>query len=413
MSKRKILYLSMSIPYNKVRHAGGKTFNYYINSFAEDTNNEVTLIAKVLPEEENEVNNINPKIRTLLVRTPQNTVKKYFSYLKSINSKFNPLYPYGNVLTKEIFDQIEQQLKVLNKEKYCPDVIILEWTWMMLFVDRVKKYFPNAKYVASEHDVSFLGAKRELDRAKGVRKINRKLFYQNLKRRELECIKKCDYVVTHNDKDRRILLKNGVDKTKLGVIVPYFEKTEAVKRENISNDIVFYGAMNRYENEISAIWFIKNVMPRIKDLDARYVIIGNKPSEEIKKYSSEKVIITGFVEDIKPYFARAKCLAAPIQAGAGIKVKILEAMAMGVPVLTNSIGIEGIDAENGIHYFYCETPKEYERIIRKIYAKEINIEIITQNAVKMISDNYNLEKSFERYSRRIYDLVSAAKKEKW
>ena len=47
MSKRKILYLSMSIPYNKVRHAGGKTFNYYINSFAEDTNNEVTLIAKV------------------------------------------------------------------------------------------------------------------------------------------------------------------------------------------------------------------------------------------------------------------------------------------------------------------------------------------------------------------------------
>ena len=63
MSKRKILYLSMSIPYNKVRHAGGKTFNYYINSFAEDTNNEVTLIAKVLPEEENEVNNINSKSR--------------------------------------------------------------------------------------------------------------------------------------------------------------------------------------------------------------------------------------------------------------------------------------------------------------------------------------------------------------
>ena len=82
---------------------------------------------------------------------------------------------------------------------------------------------------------------------------------------------------------------------------------------------------------------------------------------------------------------------------------------MGVPVITNQIGIEGIDAENGIHYFYCETPKEYETIIRKIYEKEIDAEIIAQNAVKMINDNYNLEKSFEKYSKKIYDLASAAK----
>lgn len=75
MSRQQILYLSMSIPYENVRHAGGKTFNYYINEFAKDKNNEVTLIAKVLPEEELEVKNINPKIRTLLVRTPCNKIK--------------------------------------------------------------------------------------------------------------------------------------------------------------------------------------------------------------------------------------------------------------------------------------------------------------------------------------------------
>ena len=51
MKKRKILYISMSIPYDNVPHAGGKTFNYYINGFANDIDNEVTMIAKVLPEE--------------------------------------------------------------------------------------------------------------------------------------------------------------------------------------------------------------------------------------------------------------------------------------------------------------------------------------------------------------------------
>ena len=86
----------------------------------------------------------------------------------------------------------------------------------------------------------------------------------------------------------------------LGVIVPYINLPEQVARKNINKNILFYGAMNRMENEISAEWFIKNVMPEIKDTGAKYVIVGNKPSDELKKYESDNVIITGFVQDIQP-----------------------------------------------------------------------------------------------------------------
>ena len=119
MKKRKILYISMSIPYDNVPHAGGKTFNYYINGFANDIDNEVTMIAKVLPEEEHQIENINPNINTIIVRTPKNKVKKYISYIKSLNSKINPLYRYGNVLTKEIFNQIGNELDKLKKYRIC------------------------------------------------------------------------------------------------------------------------------------------------------------------------------------------------------------------------------------------------------------------------------------------------------
>ena len=61
--KRKILYISMCLPFDKAFHAGGKTFNYYINSFANDPDNEVTLIAKVLPDEERYVDTVNKNIR--------------------------------------------------------------------------------------------------------------------------------------------------------------------------------------------------------------------------------------------------------------------------------------------------------------------------------------------------------------
>ena len=404
MKKRKILYISMSIPYDNVPHAGGKTFNYYINGFANDIDNEVTMIAKVLPEEEHQIENINPNINPIIVRTPKNKVKKYISYIKSLNSKINPLYRYGNVLTKEIFNQIGNELDKLKNTGYVPDIVILEWTWMLLFIDQVKKRFPNAKYIASEHDVSFLGAQRQYENAKGFKKIYKKLYYNNLYKREILSINKCDYVVTHNAKDKKLLLKNGVEQSKLGVIVPYINLPEQVARKNINKNILFYGAMNRMENEISAEWFIKNVMPEIKDTGAKYVIVGNKPSDELKKYESDNVIITGFVQDIQPYFSSAMCLAAPIQAGAGVKVKILEAMAMGVPVLTNNIGIEGIEVNDGIHYYHCETPEDYNGKIRYIIQNRDEAEKVAQNALKFINDNYNLKNSFKEYSEKIYSL---------
>lgn len=407
---RKLLFISMCMPFPKAFHAGGKTFNYYISRFAEDANNDITLITKVLPEEEQHIKEINKNIKCYFVNTPKNTIKKYWGYLKSLNSKFNPIYPYGNVLTKEIFDQIEDKIKILKNNGYQPDVVVLEWTWMMLFVDKVKKYFPDAAYVASEHDVSFLGLERQQKIASNpILKIKKKLYYENIKKRELDCIEKCDYVVTHNEKDRKLLLKNGASSEKLGTITPYFDKPNVVERKSNFRDIVFYGAMNRKENSDTAIWFIEKVLPRLKDLDIRFIIVGNKPPEELKKMESDRIVVTGFVDSVEPYFSKAMCLAAPLQAGAGIKVKILEGMAMGVPILTNEIGIEGIDAEDGKHYFHCETVSEYESVIRKIYYKEIDAESVAVRAVEMIEDTYNLEKSFDKYSSKIYSLISKAK----
>ena len=254
----------MCMPFKKAFHAGGKTFNYYINKFANDSANEVTLIAKVLPEEEEYIKEVNSNIDAYYVCTPKKKVKKYLSYVKSINSKFNPTYPYGNVLTKEIFDQIEEKLKQLKEKEYCPDIIVLEWTWMMLFIDKVKKYYPDAVYIASEHDVSFLGLERKKDNIKNsFFKYKQEIYYQNIKKRELQCINECDYVVTHNEKDRKLLLENNVNEERVGTITPYFEKPNIVKRNSNFKDIVFYGAMNRTENSETAIWFIKNVFIRI------------------------------------------------------------------------------------------------------------------------------------------------------
>lgn len=403
--KRRLLFVSMCFPYDKVAHAGGKTFHYYVNAFAKDKENEVTLIAKVLKAETEYTKALNKKIRFLPVATPENKLKKYWGYLKSLNSKCNPKYKYGNTLTKEIYDQIKERLKELKREGYTPEIIILEWTEMLLFVEEVKKIFPDAKYVASEHDVSFLRIEREMEQAENpLVKYYKWLSYKNIQNRELTSIENCDLVVTHNWKDYNLLRNHHINEKKLGVIVPYYDKFPQCDRKPNKRDIIFYGAMNRVENSSAAIWFIEKVLPLLSDCEVRFLVIGNKPPKELLQLQDERILVTGFVEDTVPYFSTAMCMVAPLLLGAGVKVKIIEALSAGIPVLTNDIGIEGIDAEDGLHYFHCVKPKEYERTIRKLINGETDSREMSFRARRLINEKYNLEEAFRNYSNRMYSL---------
>lgn len=402
---RQILYISMSIPYDNIPHAGGKTFNYYINKMSSEETAEVTMIAKVLPQETDKIGLIKPNINKLLVKAPDNKVKKLIACVRSLNSKLNPFYKYGNVLTKDIYDQIEKILSGLRKNDYQPDAVVLEWTWMLLFVDTVKKYFPKAVYIASEHDVSFLGAERMYKNARGFNKLIKRIYFQNLKSREIECINKCNLVFTHNRKDKRILLNNGIVESKLDTITPYYEDNKNLPWKPVIGNVIFYGAMNRTENESAALWFIDKVMPLLKDYNVRFTVIGNRPSQKLLDRVNDSIEVTGFVENPDIYFEKAMCMAAPLSLGAGVKVKIIECMSAGIPVITNNIGIEGIDAKRNVHYLHADTPEQYAKYIIDMLNGKIDINALSNNARTFINDQYNLEKSYDNYKKDIFGLI--------
>lgn len=226
-----------------------------------------------------------------------------------------------------------------------------------------------------------------------------------MKKRELTAIHKCDLIVTHNKKDSRLLITNGVSEEKLGVITPYYDSFPNTKRTPQKGNIIYYGAMNRIENSSSAFWFIENVMPKLKDEDIKFSIIGNKPPQDLVNRQCERIVVTGFVDDPRPYFENAMCLVAPLLLGAGVKVKIIEALAYGVPVVTNDIGIEGIAAKDGVEYLYATTPEEYADVIHKMISEEIDTECISHNAIDLIKGSYDLQKSYVQYSQRVYALI--------
>lgn len=96
------------------------------------------------------------------------------------------------------------------------------------------------------------------------------------------------------------------------------------------------------------------------------------------------------------------CMVAPLVLGAGIKVKIIEALSSGIPVLTNEIGIEGIHAETGRDYLLCRTPEEYAEAIQK--AANGKLDSIGENGRRFVSTEFNVEGSIENYKERIVNL---------
>ncbi len=91
------------------------------------------------------------------------------------------------------------------------------------------------------------------------------------------------------------------------------------------------------------------------------------------------------------------CLAAPLLLGAGVKVKVIEALSAGLPVLTNTIGIEGIEAVNGESYFHCETPQEYADVISRLGNGEIDSEKVSAASKALIREKHNYEATLKEF----------------
>lgn len=397
----KLLYISAFVPYDKIRHGGGQTFNYYVNEILKENNIETTMVGFCRHEDKKFFDKDEMGLICYPITTRGTLLTNIRRVSKDLFGKI--ILHHKEELSYYLESELIKKIKKLKKKGYSPDVIILEWTSIVLEIDKVKKIFPDAKYIASEHDVSFLGLRRKWEQATD-NKNRAEYLYNRMKEKELNALYKCDIAMPHNNKDKDLLISNGVPKEKIHVLTPYFHDMRNNERKKINHDILFWGAMHRPENYEAAIWFIDNVMPLLKDTDVRFVVAGNKPPEILKQRANDRIIITGYVQDEKEYFEQSMCFVSPLLTGAGIKIKVIEALSAKIPVLTNEIGIEGIQAIDGVSYFKCENALDYERVIRNILQGKENTSEIADAQVKVIEEYFNMNQSFLEYKEMIYNL---------
>lgn len=391
----KLLYISNFLPYNKIRHAGGKTFYNYVNAISSYKDVEITVIGLCNKSESKFVYDLKDKVKLYPIITKG-------SFGVNIRRVFLDIIGKRKQIGGYSFYKQYNFLKIckrLSSNKY--DIVVLEWTDSLLLIKEIKKIFPSAKFVCSEHDVTFLRYYREY--MKNPNNDN-KWIYEDGKNKELTAISMCDKVMPHNYKDAELLISNNVSQNKIHVLVPYFHNMKSIQRKTLNHDVLFWGAMNRQDNYEAAIWFINNVMPFLKDTDVSFIVAGNNPPAFLKELESEKVRVLGFVEDESYLFESSLCMVVPLLNGAGIKVKTIEGLSAGIPVLTNEIGAEGIPLTDKENYILCNNAKDYVDAILKLYQDMDFAFKIGENGRNVIQQNFDLSKSENQYYKMLKEL---------
>ena len=169
-------------------------------------------------------------------------------------------------------------------------------------------------------------------------------------------------VLTEND---RLALKKLNPKLPLHVIpngidLHYFTSEDELPQANHEPVLLFVGNYEYAPNVDAALRLGLEIFPRIKrELpDARLLLVGNNPPDAVRALASEDIEVTGHVPDVRPYFQQASVFISPLRLGAGIKNKVLEAMAMGKPLVATAISGEGIGLVEGRNVLYADTSED-------------------------------------------------------
>jgi glycosyltransferase involved in cell wall biosynthesis len=187
----------------------------------------------------------------------------------------------------------------------------------------------------------------------------------------------------------------GVDIFVMPIAVD-IDETRPVQRAPSANRIVHIGTMFWPPNVDGILWFAREVFQLVKAQkpDVGFDIIGARPPEEVVRLSVEDpgIRVTGFVSDVKDYLEQAGVLIVPVRAGGGMRVKILNQLSQQLPIVTTTIGCEGIMVENGKHVLIADRPQDFARAIIQILDNPSLADSLGKAGRELIAEQYDYRK---------------------
>jgi polysaccharide biosynthesis protein PslH len=237
--------------------------------------------------------------------------------------------------------------------------------------------WPSVPTLLFQHNVESQIWQRHAENARG--RLGRWYFrqqWQRMVRYERETAARFDGVITVSEADAEIhrrdfSLTNVLGAVPTGVDTEFFA---ARPRQARPRQLVFLGSMDWMPNIDGAVWFAEEIWPHIVSQfpDAECAIVGRNPTTRVRELAAQdpRLRITGTVDDVRPYLAEAALMIVPLRIGGGTRIKIYEGMAAGCPVVSTTVGAEGLPLTSGEHIERADTPADFARVVNELLADD-------------------------------------------
>jgi O-antigen biosynthesis protein len=265
--------------------------------------------------------------------------------------------------------------------------LISFYTSAAYYMPLLRKWSPDTEVVVDTVDIHWV---RERRAAELNGDVDAKAQAEETYRRELATYRQADRLIAITN-DERALLQGETGKSDDVIVIPNIHELQLsnVPFEERTG-LVFVGNFWHPPNAEGLAWFLNEVWPLVKQEIPTITlqVVGKNAPDYLSTLVHHGIHATGWVESMVPYLANARLSIAPLLTGAGMKGKVGEAMSMGTPVVTTSIGAEGIGIDDGVHALVADSPQHFAAAITTAYSNPSLWFQLAENAAGLIADRY-------------------------
>ena len=294
---------------------------------------------------------------------------------------------HSYILERFISKKYDEKLsEILKNNTY--DIIHLDALSSLLYIETVRRY-SNAKVFYRAQNLESQIWKRSISKTRNpVKFLYLKTQVSRLEKFELNALKKPDVILTLSLLDEDTFRKN----TEVSVIfLPVRILVNSTYSDRLENDDIFFiGALDWSPNAEGIEWFLKYIWPAIaKEFTSiKFYIAGRKMPEWLHRLKSETIIPLGEVKDAKQFMLAHGIMVAPILTGSGIRIKIMEAMALGKVVIATTIAAEGLGATDDVNILIADSADQFIAKLNKCRQHSFR-KLIGEDALRFATENYS------------------------
>ena len=296
--------------------------------------------------------------------------------------------------------------KIILEQK--PDVIHLEGIYLAIYAETIKK-ITSAPLLLRSHNIEHEIWERTAQNERNpIKRSYLKNLSTRIKKFEQEKMHRFNGIMAITDRDAEFYRKNhykGKLKTiPAGVDLKLYtsKKTSAEKFS-----LCFLGSMEWMPNIQGVEWYLEKVWPSLRKIfpELTLHIAGKNMPEEMKSRKIDGVVFHGMVPDAIAFLNQHTAMIVPLLSGGGMRLKIIEAMAVGQCIISTKIGAEGIEAKDGTEILIADTPEDFISKTESLVNGRINRKLIEENARKLVQEKYSWEKLVREIEKFYFELI--------